>query len=111
MILRVPTGWSASEEGYFLNTEALQYLVADAESWEKTATAWEEAYDELRQRYTDYVGESRRRLESLRETIDKERASWKAAVRRERTKPGLGVYAGYGTSGFSVGLGLVWRVM
>lgn len=97
MIYKVP-------EGYLLNEAALQYLVADAESWEATAGVWEEAYRDISSRYTAYIKTTKNKLEEAAAEISRLK---KKASRRW----GLGVYAGYGTNGASVGIGLVWKVM
>lgn len=111
MILRVPPGWQATEEGYWLNTSALQLLVADGESWEQTAGVWEASYNDLFERYQTYIKSSRARLEALQADIEAERSQWQKAVKAERTRPGLGIFGGYGVGGFTVGVGIVWRVM
>lgn len=111
MILRIPPGWSSSEAGYFLSESALQLLVADAESWEQTSLAWEKAYDELHKKHQQYIIDTRERLQALKEEIESERTQWKRKVRAERVKPGFGIFAGYGITGWTAGVGVVWRVM
>lgn len=110
IVMRVPPGWQADKEGYFLNPAALQYLVADAESWEQTAGVWESAYNDLNERYQTYIRETKTRYLQLTSEIEREREQWRKKVRRERTSPGIGVFGGYGVSGWTVGVGLVWRV-
>lgn len=111
IVMRAPPGWQADEEGYFLNAAALQYLVADAESWEKTAAAWEEAYSELSDRYQAYIQESREKFQRLHEEVESEREQWKKKIRQERSRPGVGIFGGYGVGGATLGIGIVWRVM
>lgn len=85
----------------------LQYLVADAESWEATAKVWEEAYNDISERYKDYIKSTTERYAALQAQMDKERE----AARRNSRRWGLGIFAGYGTGGATVGVGFVWRVM
>lgn len=101
IIYSEPGGW------YRLNTPALQYLVADAESWEATAKVWEEAYDELSERYKSYVKSVQERLERMEAQMEAERE----AARRNSRRWGVGLFGGYGTGGATVGIGIVWRVM
>lgn len=101
LIYAEPDGW------YRLNTPALQYLVADAESWEATAKVWEEAYSDLSERYVRYVKSVQERLQKMQAQLDKERE----AARRNSRRWGLGVFGGYGINGATVGVGLVWRVL
>lgn len=101
MIYSLPDGW------YKLNEAALQYLVGDAESWEQTAKVWEEAYNEQSENYRRYVQDSKRRYEQLQADVDKERLAWK----RKLHQPGIGIFGGYGVNGWTIGVGLVWKVM
>lgn len=111
IVMRVPPGWQADEEGYFLNPTALQYLVADAESWEKTAAVWEGAYTELSDRYQAYIKETKTRFLQMEADIEQEREQWRRKVQQERCRPGIGIFGGYGIGGATFGVGLVWRVM
>lgn len=93
-----------------MSASALQLLIADAESWEATAGVWEEAYNDISERYKAYIRDSRARLEALQADIERERVQWRQEVHKERARPGLGIFGGYGIGGFTVGVGLVWRV-
>lgn len=99
------------EIGYWLNTSALQLLVADAESWEATAREWERAYDDISDKYKRYLEASKRQISDLRDEIERERAIYERKVKAASRKPGIGVYAGYGIGGWSAGVGIVWRVL
>ncbi len=113
IILHVPPNWTSSEEGYFLNDDALQGLVADAESWEETTNAWMTAYYEMFDRHIAYVSDTKDRMLVLMEQINKERAGWLAEIKRLRGN-GLYLYGGGeyddGKFGTKVGAMFVWRV-
>lgn len=72
---------------------------------------WEESYNELSARYAEYIKTQREKMSELQTEIESERKQWERRVRSERTRPGLGIFGGYGINGFTVGVGIVWRVM
>jgi hypothetical protein len=114
IILRhVPPGWTAEDEGYFLNSEALSSLTAAAKTYRLERDAWEQAYHELSEKSEEYAAGMKRSMTELRGQIDAERASWKSALRRSRS-PGFGVFGGIGYTGSGyeavVGVGIVWRI-
>ena len=109
VLIRVPPGWTASEEGYFLNVEALTELTAAAKTYRLERDAWERAYYELFERTEGYGRSLESQVVALKEEMAAESAAWRRKVSATRG-PGLGVFAGYGTSGATVGVGLVWRL-
>jgi hypothetical protein len=113
-LIRVPPGWTATDEGYFLNAEALSSLTAAAKTYRLERDAWESAYYELSQNSKSYAAETRHSVSNLQKQIDDEREAWKSSLRRARA-PGAGIFAGVGyTSGGTaeavVGIGLVWKI-
>lgn len=101
LIYSEPDGW------YKINAPMLQYLVADAESWERTAHVWEEAYDDISKRYKEYIKSTTERYEALQKQMEAERA----AAKRDSRRWGIGIFGGYGIGGATVGIGIVWRVI
>jgi hypothetical protein len=112
-LIRVPPGWTAKEDGYFLNTEALSSLTAAAKTYRLERDAWEGAYHELSGKSEAYAAEMKRSIAGLRAQLDDERAAWKSALRKAKT-PGFGVFIGAGYTGGGVepviGAGMVWRL-
>jgi hypothetical protein len=114
VLIRVPPGWTATDEGYFLNAEALSNLTAAVKTYRLERDAWESAYYELSKSSESYAVEMRRSVKDLQRQIDDERTAWRSSLRRARA-PGAGVFAGVGyTSGGAaeavIGVGMVWRV-
>lgn len=112
-LIRVPPGWTAKEEGYFLNAEALSSLTAAAKTYRLERDAWESAYRELSGKSEAYAADMKRSIAELRGQLDAERAAWKGELRRARS-PGFGIFAGAGYTGSGVeavvGVGVVWKV-
>lgn len=106
----MPPGWTASDEGYYLNAEALSNLTAAAKTYRLERDAWEKSYRDLSERSKAYGQTVQAQLAALREEINAENAVWGKKVRKARS-PGLGVFAGLGHDGDAVvGIGAVWRV-
>lgn len=109
-LIRVPPGWSASEEGYFLNAVALAELTAAAKTYRLERDAWERAYYELVETSDAFRGSVEEQVAALREQLDAERSAWRASLNRSK-RPGIGVFAGVGHRGEAVaGVGVVWRI-
>jgi hypothetical protein len=113
-LIRVPPGWTAEAEGYFLNAEALSSLTAAAKTYRLEREAWETAYYELYGKANEFRRSTEELAADLRRQIDEERAARRAEIRRARN-PGFGVFAGVGYAGGGgaeavVGVGLVWKI-
>jgi hypothetical protein len=113
VLIRVPPGWTANEEGYYLNAEALASLTAASKTYRLERDAWEKAYYELSSESLQFSESLEAQMRELRRQIDDERSAWKSSIRRARS-PGFGVFAGAGYTGDGieavVGVGLVWRL-
>ena len=114
VLIRVPPGWTATEEGYFLNAEALASLTAAAKTYRLEREAWETAYYELSDKADEYRRVTEEQTAILKNQIDEERAAWRAETRKARG-PGFGVFAGVGYTGGGgveavVGVGVVWKI-
>jgi hypothetical protein len=113
VLKRVPPGWTAEEEGYYLNTEALSSLTAASKTYRLERDAWMKAYYELSDKSESFRGSVETQIKELRRQLDEERSAWKSSLRKARS-PGFGVFAGAGYAGGEVevvvGMGLVWRL-
>jgi hypothetical protein len=113
VLTRVPPGWAATDEGYYLNAEALSSLTAAAKTYRLERDAWTKAYYELSDKSDEFRGRVEARMKDLERQLDEERAAWKASIRRARS-PGFGLFAGAGYTGSGVetvvGVGVVWRL-
>ncbi len=113
VLIRVPPGWTASSEGYFLNAAALSDLSAAAKTYRLERDAWASAYRELVGNTEQLEARMKSQLAALGGEIEAERKTWGRRIRAARA-PGVGVFAGagYTPSGFEpvIGVGVVWRV-
>ena len=113
VLKRVPPGWTAQDEGYFLNAEALSSLAGAAKTYRLERDEWQKSYNELSDQSIKAQRALQAQLAELRRDLDGERDSWRAAVRRARS-PSVGVFGGvgYAGSGFEpvIGIGLVWKI-
>ena len=115
VLIRVPPGWTAKEEGYFLNANALSSLTAASKTYRLERDEWEKAYYDLSDKITEQNKILQNQLEDVKEQLNNERDAWKKTVRRAKS-PGIGVFAGYGVTGTGsgeavVGVGVVWRIL
>ena len=113
VLIRVPPGWTAPREGYYLTAEALSNLTAASKTYRLERDAWEQAYYEL----SDMAGAFRTDIEGqiagLTQQPENERAAWAKSLRRSRS-PRIGVFGGvgYGPGGSLepwVGPGAAWQ--
>jgi hypothetical protein len=113
VLIRVPPGWTADTEGYYLNAEALSSLTAASKTYRLERDAWEKAYYELSRESLQFSESLETQMKELRRQLDSERGAWKSAIRRARS-PGFGVFAGVGytSSGIEpvIGVGVVWKL-
>lgn len=117
VLIRVPPGWTASDEGYFLNAAALGGLTAAAKTYRLERDAWERAYCELSERSGIFAVALNEQVADLTRQIEAERSAWSARVKRAKwaKNPGFGVFAGAAYAGSGeveavVGVGVVWRI-
>jgi hypothetical protein len=113
VLKHIPPGWTAAEEGYFLNAEALSALSSAAKTYRLERDEWEKSYNELSEDALESQRALRAQLTELRRELDGERDSWRKEAARAKS-PGLGVFAGAGYGGDGVepviGVGLVWKL-
>lgn len=128
---RVPPGWVADKSGYFMDETTMVEFASAAFTYEAELKAWETAYWELDSKFASFIASSDLRIKSLDDHInildmqyDQSKAEWEkresqlekalTKAKRRASLPGLGLFAGYGGNGgnfgFTVGVGLVWRV-
>ena len=113
VLIRVPPGWTAQTEGYYLNAEALSNLTAAAKTYRLERDEWERAFGKLSDEADIYKSTIEAQLAGLKNQLNRERDAWSRDIRRARS-PGFGIFAGVGVVPGGVeavaGVGVVWKV-
>lgn len=112
-IRRVPPGWTATQEAYVANDEAMRTVYAAIRTYREERDVWERAYYELSEESELFQSDIEARIAELERDIAEERAAWTTAIRKAKS-PGFGVFVGPAWSGdgveLAVGLGIVWKM-
>ncbi len=114
VLIRVPPGWQAQTEGYYLNAEALSNLTAAAKTYRLERDEWIKAFDDLFDESELFRVTIEAQLADLRGQLQRERDAWQRDIKRARS-PGFGIFAGVGVTSSGgiepvAGVGVVWRV-
>jgi hypothetical protein len=129
-LIRVPPGYETTEDGYFLDIEALTDLTTASVTYRKERDAWVDSYYALADRARKHGNDLESQIVGLKIELARERTDWQewgdakdrahkielATVKAKAKMPGFGAYAGLGYDPFgggwrfSVGMGLIWKV-
>lgn len=122
--LRVPPGWTANEEGYFITPEAMTLAVEALYTQAAELDIWEQAYYKALEDHQNTIYkigmENSQLHDKLSEALDSHKtviSQYEKALKKEKLRgksPGIGLFAGPsftldGKFEISIGVGLVWR--
>ena len=112
--LYVPTGYVATESGYWANEQTGRTLLTALRTYSGERDHWKGAYGELKEEHSNYIAKSEELIDQLQQRIDAERKGWKKEVMKAKA-PGFGFFAGpcYTSKGpveIAGGFGIVWKL-